>query len=170
MHSNRDAARRGGKRAPEKGGGLPRATALEQGDIFGAVPGAGDVGPATRSGDPATSRAAARRAARGLTDKQLAVLEAYQMSPTALTHETLVELYRARRHQLAVAAWYPTLTDSSVRTRSRELVTLGYVELVDDYGRTAAGGRAQRWRVSARGVAVNIETERFTRTPGKLRP
>lgn len=157
--------------APEddrhKGGGLPRAAAIEQLNAFGVEPGAADVGPATRTTDPATSRAGALRAADGLTMKQLAVLDAFQPFAQPLTHELLISRYAARRARLASAEWYPALTDSSIRTRCKELETLGYVTHVDDSGTTSTGGKCGRWAASWRGRAVDIRGIRAERAPRK---
>lgn len=162
-----------------KGGGLPTAANdATHPDLFGdPAPGAGHVGPATRSTDPATSHAAARRAADRLTNKQLAVLDTFQRgkrnttdtSAAVMTHEQLVEKYNTIRRRVTSCGWFPPLTDSSIRTRCKELVTLGYVQHVDDAGRTAAGGAAARWAITPAGNNIDVTTKRTDNVAAKAR-
>lgn len=153
---------------PEKGGGLPRASEIDQGNLFGKQPGAADVGPATRASHPITSHRAASKAADKLTTKQLAVLDVLQRMRGAPTHEEVVREYRERRmgarSSYAVHAgwyaadWYPDLTDSSIRTRTKELVALGYVQKQDENGKSDRGNKATRWTLTAAGVLVDVGT------------
>lgn len=151
------------RRRPTKGGGLPRASAIDQGNLFGREPGAADIGPATRASHPITSHRAAAKAARKLTQKQLAVLDVLQRMRGAPTHEEIVREYRDRRDSGAPmyeAEWYPDLTDSSIRTRTKELAALGYVQVQDENGRSSRGNKAQRWTLTAAGVLVDVVQHR----------
>lgn len=144
-----------------KGGGLPRASAIDQGNLFGRQSGAGDVGPATRASHPITSHRAAKKAANKLTLKQLAVLHTTLALGTP-THEEIVSVYRGRRGAgwNATCSWYPDLTDSSIRTRVKELVALGYAQVHDEHGRSSRGNKATRWTVTAAGILVDIARQR----------
>lgn len=144
-----------------KGGGLPRAKHIDQTNLFGRQPGAGDVGPATRRSHPITSHRAASKAADKLTVKQLAVLGLMQECRRVMTHEQIVIEYREARSIRPWGRWYPDLTDSSIRTRVKELATLGYVEVLDENGRSERGNKAQRWQLTSAGVLADV---------AKLRP
>jgi hypothetical protein len=143
-------------RRATKGGGLARASAIDQEELFGSKPGAGDVGPATRASHPITSHRAAGKAADKLTLKQLAVADVLQRIKGTPTHEEIVREYGERRADTRAADWYPWLTDSSVRTRVKELVALGYVEKHDEAGRSARGNAATRWKLTAAGVLLDV--------------
>lgn len=162
-----NANNRGQRRPREtKGGGLPTAARSEQHNIFGAEPGDSRVGPVARTTDRATSHTAAKRAARGLTEKQLAVLDTFQRVGAiyVLTHETLIEAYHRRRADVPECSWYPTLTDSSVRTRCSELVELKYVYALDDQkGKTRAGSACTLWKLTERGKLADVAGLRFDR-------
>jgi len=154
-----------------KGTGLPTAARNEQLNAFGPEPGAANVGPATRTSDPSTSHAAAKRAARGLTTKQIAVLDTFQrvraarqgLRPVEITHEELIESYAVQRTKSAHCAWYPALTDSSIRTRCKELATLSYIYRYDEEGTTRTGGRAARWKLTHAGERADTRALRFDR-------
>ncbi len=107
----------------------------------------------TREGDPSTSFEAAGRVKT--KEKQ------------RLTLEALLEL---RRHNAApVEAWrvhrkaqriherrHPQarpLGESTIRTRLSELCRLGLVEVADQGGRSEAGGRCSRYRLTRAGMA-----------------
>jgi hypothetical protein len=103
--------------------------------------------PRARKTDRATSHEATTRAARGLTTKQRAVLSVFQQYGR-LHDEQLVECYRElRRTQLArgFGEQIPDMTDSSIRTRRAELVTLGRVRDTGHKTTTARGGPTTVW-------------------------
>lgn len=155
------APRRRAATRDTKGTGLPNAVREQQHDMFGKPPGDGRVGPVARTTDPSTSHDAAKRAALNLTVKMLAVLDCLRTMGRALpTHEQVVSAYGYRFARgddpAKLAAWYPHMTDSSIRTRVSELVTLGYVQKYDEQGRTQAGGRASRWCVTDAGRALDV--------------
>lgn len=149
--------------ADTKGTGLPTAARAEQLNAFGPEPGAAHVGPVARKTDPPTSKRAAVRASKGLSGKQLAVLDTFQRASHPMTHEQLIERFRARLARISAARWYPVLGESSIRTRCKELVTLGYVRHVDDAGFTASGGRSARWAITPSGGALDVDAERARR-------
>lgn len=145
-----------------KAGGL--APLVEQFDAFGNT---GEPvttpTPRARRTDPATSHAAARGAGRGLTLAQLAVLDVLQYVSAdgrVVMHEELIAKFAARRSRAVSCAWYPDLTDSSVRTRCKELVTSGYVRHVDDTGVNARGRKCARWACTPYGQAYDIDLAR----------
>lgn len=113
--------------------GIPQARNLDQVDAFSDVPPPpANSGPATRRGDPATSRAAARKAGEKVTQKQLAVLTVFQMYG-AMTDEELVDRYESLRREIAhrpeCSDMLPQQTPSGIRSRRSELTnsTLAYV-------------------------------------------
>lgn len=156
-------------RRSTKGGGLPRASGIDQEELFPPKRGAGDVGPATHRSHPLTSEHAARKAADKLTTKQLAVLDVFQRAFDAsgasaqqwypgaalMTHEQVVREYH-ERITAPVRSWYPDITDSSIRTRVKELATLGYVEKYDELGKSDRGNASSRWTPTAAGVLVDV--------------
>lgn len=113
-------------------------------------PGLGDTTvPRARAGDPENAHRAAARAAGDLTLKQKAVLEVIT-AYGPMHDEHLVHFYREERtRQLArgFGALYPDLTDSSIRSRRSELVTLGMVRDSGRETRTARGGLTAIWEV-----------------------
>jgi hypothetical protein len=146
--------------------GLPAAANDEaHPDLFGTpAPSATHVHPATRSTDPETSRRAATRARRNFTVKQLAVLHTFQAARASaapvLTYDELVERFEKHRQRRRDCAWYPALTDSSIRTRCKELRDLGYVQHVDDTGVTKSGGMCARWAITPSGQALDVDAKR----------
>ena len=114
------------------------------------VPLGSTTGPRARRGDRATSHAATRAASRGLTGKQRVVLSLFRLHGD-MHDEALVADYKTERHrQLMVGAGllFPDLTDSSIRTRRAELVTLGRLR---DSGRTTTtqrGGETTVWELA----------------------
>jgi hypothetical protein len=118
--------------------------------------------PRARHTDPPTSHAAARAASRGLTLAQLAVLDCFRASTIAsvLIHDELIARYGARAARTIKCEWYPDLTDSSIRTRCKELVTLGYVRHVDDAGVNDRGRKCARWACTPDGGVVDVDALR----------
>lgn len=113
--------------------GIPQAKSIDQVDAFSDVPPPpANSGPATRRGDPQTSRDAARRAAGNMTQKQLAVLTVFQLYG-AMTDEELVDHYDRLRLEIKgrpdAAELLPEQTASGVRSRRAELTnsTMGYI-------------------------------------------
>lgn len=115
--------------------------------------------PRARVTDPATSHAAAVRARRGLTVKQLAVLDLLQATAGPASYDELIARYNRNRSR-GRPAWYPPQTDSGIRTRAKELRDAGYVCHVDDAGTTEAGGRAARWAPTPDGQMVDVDAAR----------
>jgi hypothetical protein len=146
--------------------GLPTAANDEtHPDLFATpAPSATHVHPATRSTDPETSRRAETRARRHFTVKQLAVLHTFQAARASaapvLTYDELVERFEKQRQRRRDCAWYPALTDSSIRTRCKELRDLGYVQHVDDTGITKSGGMCARWAITPSGQALDVDAKR----------
>lgn len=149
---------------PTKGTGLPHAARADQGSLFETrAPGAANVGPATRASHPITSHRAATKAADKLTQKQLAVVDCMQRRRKPMTHEEIVIEYRERaaygsaeRFRRDETNWYPDLTDSSIRTRVKELATLGYVEKLDENGTSTRGNKATRWVLAFAGITLDV--------------
>jgi hypothetical protein len=131
--------------------GLPRASAVDQADMFStqSVPTA-NVGPATRSADPETSRAAARRAGQNLTAKQTAVLALFVVKGW-MTDEEVETAYNAIRRDIArfpeTAAVVPEQSPSGLRTRRSELVQLKYLTKAGIKRPMATGGEGTVWKV-----------------------
>jgi hypothetical protein len=152
-----------------KGTGIPTAARNEQLNMLGAEPGAPHVGPVARSSDPSTSHTAAKKAARGLSTKQLAVLDTIQRARSArvgmrdveMTHDEIIDRYRLYRQDSRACLWYPSLGESSIRTRVSELVTLRYVDKHDENGRSLAGNPAARWTLTEKGKRADVATMRF---------
>lgn len=96
--------------------------------------------PRARKTDPSTSHQAAR-SVKKLLEKQCAVLMLLKQHPLGLTLEELVTnlTYRQR---LGKAKWQ---SDSGIRTRCSELVTLGYVVPSGIKRVTRSGRRAIVW-------------------------
>jgi hypothetical protein len=149
-------------RRETKGTGLPNAVREQQHDIFGAPPGDGRVGPVARSTDPSTSHDAAKKAVRGFTVKLLAVLDCMQRSAKMpRTHDGIISSYSWLFSQSGDkgVTWYPSMTDSSIRTRVSELVTLGYATKFDETGQSATGGRASRWTLTDAGRTFDVSAK-----------
>lgn len=126
--------------------GVPQHKHVDQVDAFSDVtPAPANSGPSTRAGDPATSRAAARRAAENMTAKQLAVLTLFQMYG-AMNDEQLCDHYRELRatirKQPDAADLLPEQTDSGIRSRRAELTaaTLAYLVPTGEKRRMKTGG------------------------------
>lgn len=86
------------------------------------------VGPLSRTGDPTTSRDAAEMIdEEKLRASQRAVLRLFQFSAHPFTDEMLAENYP--QHAAAVSTW-PHQSPSGLRTRRKELTTLGFLERV----------------------------------------
>jgi hypothetical protein len=158
---------------PTTGESLPRARDIEQADLFGAAR-PSRLRAAARSTDPATSHAAARTAHREISLKQLSVLDCFRSVEEAdlrvtappntqgMIDEGLIRLYRSRREHIERDAWWPLQTDSGLRTRRSELVTLQYLR---DSGRkyaTAAGSPSIVWELTDAGRALNVQAFRIT--------
>jgi hypothetical protein len=127
--------------------------------------------PRARVTDPPTSHAAARAARRGVTIAQLAVLDVFQWcrreaprTESVMTHEMLIRRYDSGRRRVARRAWYPDITESSVRTRCKELVAHGYVQHVDDGGVNDRGRKCARWACTTLGQVYDIELARAQAT------
>ena len=121
MSANHDAVERAAERL---GGPVPRAWA--------------------RTGDPETSRLAARSVTR-LTEKQTAVLRLMRVARHGLTDQGLVSLYAAE----AVRGRYPRQSESGIRTRRAELVRRGSVVDTGARVRLASGRSAVVWKAAA---------------------
>lgn len=80
-----------------------------------------------RRNDPATSNAAARAISPKLTRARQSVLNIMRLMRGAWTDVDLIAEYR----RSAEVFGYPTLTDSSIRTRRDELARLGHAVLHD---------------------------------------
>jgi hypothetical protein len=155
------------------GASLPTAADEAQHRLFGDDPKPGHAEPATRNTDPQTSHDAERRAANGLTLKQLAVLAAFQQHASAggMIDETLVAYYAGRRQwaidtagsRAEFADWWPEQTASGLRTRRHELTTLGYIRKSGRKGETIAGGPSIVWELTddGRAFAVRGHLERL---------
>jgi hypothetical protein len=94
--------------------------------------------------DPATSRAAAESLSWGTINRlQRVALNTFRLARRPLSDEQLIsEIHRQ----------FPSVraTDSSWRTRRRELQRGGLVELVDEAGVTASGRACRRFRAVMR--------------------
>jgi hypothetical protein len=96
--------------------------------------------------DPATSRAAAESLSMTTINRlQRVALNAFRLARRPLSDEQLID--EIHRQFPSVRA-----TDSSWRTRRRELQRGGLVELVDEAGVTASGRACRRFRVVDRGT------------------
>lgn len=105
--------------------------------------------PRARKTDPATSHAASARAARGLTTKQRAVLSMFHKYGR-LHDEALIAFYREIRTEqlgLGYGEQVPDMSDSSIRTRRAELVTLGRLRDTGHQSTTARGGATTVWEL-----------------------
>jgi hypothetical protein len=101
--------------------------------------------PRARSTDPETSHEAAARAKRNLTQKQRNVLDGLRTLARAGATQVMDEELVAH-----MAVVMPGLTQSSVRTRRKELVALGYVKDSGRKGETSAGGKSIRWELTGK--------------------
>lgn len=99
------------------------------------------IDPRARITDPETSHAAAAAATSSAGDCRANVLAILLQHPDGLTHEELIEEYRARR--------YPAHTDSGIRTRCRELYATGQVVRGDVYRKTNTGRQSIVWHARA---------------------
>lgn len=92
--------------------------------------------------DPWTSRAAAKSISLDAVSRlQRIVVNVFTLHRGPLTDEQLIEA--VHRHFPQVRA-----TDSSIRTRRRELERRGLVEVADFSGRTAAGYTCRRFKAT----------------------
>lgn len=98
-----------------------------------------------RATDPTTSHDAAR-SVKSIRPRQRAVLAVLAERP--MTDVELVEVY-GYRHR-ADADRYPRQSESGLRTRRAELVTLGYVEDSTTTRRLESGRRAIVWTTTGR--------------------
>lgn len=118
--------------------------------------------PRARRGDRPTSHEATKAAARGLNDKQRHVLRAFQ-DWGAMHDELLVTLWRDRRVEQLARGFgdvLPDLTDSSLRSRRAELVTL---DMLRDSGRTALTSRQGKttiWELTPNGERTPTSRQR----------
>lgn len=99
------------------------------------------VDPRARITDPETSHAAADSASKSASDCRANVLAILLQRPAGLTHEELIDEYRARD--------LPPHSDSGIRTRCRELYAQGQVVRGDVYRKTAAGRQSIVWHARA---------------------
>lgn len=98
-----------------------------------------------------------RKAAGPLTLNQLAVLhELQRVHGRPITHEALIDAYRFSKRSRAACEWYPTVTESGIRSRCADLVQRGYVVAVDDAGLTTSGRKCARWGVTPAGKVFDI--------------
>lgn len=104
--------------------------------------------PLARKTDPMTSHAAAADVAPRRVTVKWAVLAVFNGAPDAqagVTHDQLIALYRKYQPRLG----WPMASDSSIRTRCRELVRDGLVVEVKDAGaKSNYGRRAILWRAA----------------------
>jgi len=92
---------------------------------------------ATRSLDPETSHQAPKSLG-DITSAQARVLRAIQGVPEGFTHDELIKAVRSEDGAYSV-------TDSSIRTRCRELVDLGLVEYAGRMRHSDHGNAARVW-------------------------
>jgi hypothetical protein len=149
--------------------GIPSHKNIDQTDLLsGTTPPPASSGPATRAGDPATSRAAARRASQDMTRKQLGVLTIFQMFG-AMTDEQLVDKYeehlRALGKRPEFADLLPTQTPSGIRSRRAELVKLQYLVPTGEKRimRTGGEGAVHRLKNASESYGLD-EARRIMRT------
>lgn len=142
--------------------GIPQAKSIDQVDAFSDVPPPpANSGPATRRGDPETSRAAARRAAGGITSKQLAILTCFQLWG-AMTDEELVERYEGLRREVRgmpdAADLIPEQSPSGIRSRRAELtaLTLGYIVPTGFKRAMKTGGEGNVHRLKDPSVSLGL--------------
>lgn len=95
--------------------------------------------PRTRRGDPGTSVAAARVAARSCGRTAYRIL-AVMMDQGTLTDEHIAKLLPRIK------------SASSIRGRRSDLVALGYVAKHDAKGETASGNKSTRWKITQDGI------------------
>lgn len=128
--------------------GMPAASSALQMDVFSARSTApANVGPATRSKDPETSKRAAERASGDMTNKQMAVLALFWVYGH-LNDEDLVNIYRRKQRALGVGSTVlPQQTDSGIRSRRSELVQLKYLESAGYKTIMSTGGEGRVHRV-----------------------
>jgi hypothetical protein len=149
--------------------GVPQHKHIDQTDLLsGTTPPPANSGPATRAGDPETSRAAARRASDDMTKKQLGVLTVFQMFG-ALTDEELVDKYeehvRALSKRPEFADLLPIQTPSGIRSRRAELVRLGYLVPTGQKRRMRTGGEGAVHRLKSASETYGLnEAQRIMRT------
>lgn len=153
--------------------GIPQAKSIDQVDAFSDVPPPpANSGPATRRGDPATSRAAARRAADGMTQKQLAVLSVFHIYG-ALTDEELVDHYERLRRDVAkmpdASEILPQQSPSGIRSRRAELTnsTMGYIVPAGFKRAMKTGGEGNVHRL--RDPHLTLGLDNAHRVRGKLK-
>lgn len=151
--------------ALSQGESLPTARNAEQPDLFGESR-PSRLRAAARKTDPATSHKAAQKATRGISLKQLAVLECFQRREeydrasstfaSGMIDETLIRQYGAR------VCWWPAQTESGLRTRRSELVTLGYLRASTQKGETTSGNSSTIWELTPSGAMLNVQAFRTT--------
>lgn len=144
--------------------GLPHAKNIDQVDAFsGTPPAPANSGPATRLTDPATSRAAARRAGEKVTQKQLAVLTLFLLYG-AMNDEELVDRYQEVRRDIArmpeIGAMIPEQTPSGIRSRRSELVGLNYVVFAGFKRVMKTGGEGNVHRLADSSMALGLDVAR----------
>lgn len=113
-----------------------------------------------RASDPATSHAAAakvRPLRTTVRSRVEAILTATDAGRAGMTHDEIISAYR----RYALRLGWPPASDSSIRTRCKELQRDGQVVQVpaedpDSYGRSRFGRPAVRWRAAS---VQNSETE-----------
>lgn len=109
----------------------------------------GTHGPLARQSDPETSRQAAESIVPHIRQSQMAVLDVIRRYPDGLSLEHLVEEYRSYSRNYTHGI--PMQSDSGIRTRCRELVTLGFVEDSGERTTTASNRKAVVWKVTEKG-------------------
>jgi hypothetical protein len=160
---------------PKRSGeSLPRAADAEQSDLFGAAR-PSRLRAAARSTDPETSHAAAKRANRSISLKQLAVLDCFQRENRrylavtgqlldGMIDEKLLQRYHAATSILSAERvdWYPQQSDSGLRTRRSELVTLKYVVDTGIKRLGDACGPSIVWQLTEAGITLDVQAFRTT--------
>jgi hypothetical protein len=97
-----------------------------------------------RATDPETSHAAASSVIE-LRDKQKWVLEVFKRG--SFTDQQLLEYYGVMSVQLGTK--FPRQSDSGLRTRRSELVTMGLIEDSGERRKTASGRSSIVWRLKS---------------------